>query len=202
VLPEQSLPDFDELLTLEQWYSSGRRLALVTVIETWGSSPRAVGSHCVIDRDGQFAGSVSGGCIEGAVILEAQSVIDEGRPRRLDFSVADEEAWSVGLSCGGAIALWVEPVDAALAEAVVVLNRWRVERRGVYRHFDLSSGHSEWWLSEALPTEQRSMAGQLTKGQGSGLLRGEGFLQSYLPAYRLVIVGAVHIAQRLVPRYL
>ncbi|WP_294646570.1 XdhC family protein [uncultured Aureimonas sp.] len=100
----------DILGTAERWAGEGRRLALATVIETWGSAPRPVGSHLVIDEEGGFEGSVSGGCVEGAVIAEALDVIASGEPRMLEFGVADETAWQVGLSCGGRIRVFVERV--------------------------------------------------------------------------------------------
>ena len=91
----------DPLDIAEAWKGQGRDVALATVIETWGSAPRPVGSHLVIDADGNFEGSVSGGCVEGAVISEAIDVISSGAPKMLEFGVADETAWRVGLSCGG-----------------------------------------------------------------------------------------------------
>ena len=94
----------------ESWMREGREVALATVIETWGSAPRPTGSHLVIDRDGHFEGSVSGGCVEGEVITEAMDVIETGEPRMLEFGVADETAWRVGLSCGGRIRVYVERV--------------------------------------------------------------------------------------------
>jgi xanthine/CO dehydrogenase XdhC/CoxF family maturation factor len=101
----------DALETAESWRAEGRELALATVVETWGSAPRPVGSHLVIDAEGRFEGSVSGGCVEGAVIAEAVEVIETGRPRMLEFGVADETAWRVGLSCGGKIRVYVERVE-------------------------------------------------------------------------------------------
>lgn len=98
----------DPLLTAEGWRRDGRDVALATVIETWGSAPRPAGSHLVIDGDGNFEGSVSGGCVEGAVISEALDVIASGAPKMLEFGVADETAWRVGLSCGGRIRVYVE----------------------------------------------------------------------------------------------
>ena len=102
--------DTDILSLTQGWVEAGRGVALATVIETWGSAPRPVGSHLVIDADGNFQGSVSGGCVEGAVIAEAVDVIADGKPRTLEFGVADETAWRVGLSCGGRIRVYVEPV--------------------------------------------------------------------------------------------
>ena len=98
----------DPLAIAEEWMEGGREVAIATVIETWGSAPRPVGSHLVIDADGNFHGSVSGGCVEGAVVTEAMDVIGDGKARMLEFGVADETAWRVGLSCGGRIKVYVE----------------------------------------------------------------------------------------------
>jgi xanthine/CO dehydrogenase XdhC/CoxF family maturation factor len=98
-------------MTAEKWHRSGRKLVIATVIETWGSAPRPVGSHLVIDSAGNFEGSVSGGCVEGAIIEEAMDVIESGKPRMLEFGVADETAWKVGLSCGGRIRVYVEKLS-------------------------------------------------------------------------------------------
>lgn len=101
----------DPLSLAEEWVRDGRDVALATVVETWGSAPRPVGSHLVIDGEGRFEGSVSGGCVEGAVIGEAMDVLETGKPRMLEFGVADETAWRVGLSCGGRIRVYVERVE-------------------------------------------------------------------------------------------
>lgn len=102
--------DDDILASAEAWRREGRAVALATVVQTWGSAPRPVGSHLVIDGEGNFLGSVSGGCVEGAVVTEALEVIETGAARTLTFGVADETAWRVGLTCGGKIAVYVEPV--------------------------------------------------------------------------------------------
>ncbi|HTZ02559.1 MAG TPA: XdhC family protein [Xanthobacteraceae bacterium] len=102
--------DNDILKAAEDWRKSGRAVALATVVETWGSAPRPVGSNLVIDQEGNFLGSVSGGCVEGAVVTEALDVIASGQPRMLEFGVADEKALNVGLSCGGTIRVFVEKV--------------------------------------------------------------------------------------------
>ena len=94
----------------EMWRLEGRGVAMATVMETWGSAPRPVGSHLIIDQDGNFLGSVSGGCVEGSVISEAIDVIGSGTAKMLEFGVADETAWRVGLSCGGKIHVYVEKV--------------------------------------------------------------------------------------------
>ena len=103
--------DDDILTAAEQWRESGLAVAIATVVETWGSAPRPVGSHLAIDQDGRFLGSVSGGCVEGAVVEEALDVIASGAPKTLEFGVADETAWRVGLSCGGRIKVYVERVE-------------------------------------------------------------------------------------------
>jgi xanthine/CO dehydrogenase XdhC/CoxF family maturation factor len=100
----------DILSAAEAWRDEGREIAIATVVETWGSAPRPVGSHLVIDGEGNFLGSVSGGCVEGAVVEEAAEVISTGAARMLEFGVADETAWRVGLSCGGRIKVYVEKV--------------------------------------------------------------------------------------------
>jgi len=101
----------DILTKAAEWREAGRGVALATVIETWGSAPRPVGSHLVIDEEGRFLGSVSGGCVEGEVVAEAIDVIEAGAPKTLEFGVADETAWRVGLSCGGKIKVLVEKLD-------------------------------------------------------------------------------------------
>jgi len=104
--------DDDLLKTAENWAAQGRGVALATVVETWGSAPRPVGSHLVIDDSGHFLGSVSGGCVEGEVVSEALDVIGSCAPKMLEFGVADEAAWRVGLSCGGRIKVYVEKVQS------------------------------------------------------------------------------------------
>jgi xanthine/CO dehydrogenase XdhC/CoxF family maturation factor len=101
----------DPLIIAENWMKEGREVAIATVVETWGSAPRPVGSHLVIDSEGNFQGSVSGGCVEGAVLTEAMDIIESGKPKMLEFGVADETAWRVGLSCGGRIKVYVERLD-------------------------------------------------------------------------------------------
>ena len=100
----------DILEAADSWIAQGRRCALATVVETWGSSPRPVGSQLLIDQDNAMLGSVSGGCIEGAVLHEAQEVMQSGTPRLLEYGVSDDDAWAVGLACGGTIQVYVEPL--------------------------------------------------------------------------------------------
>ena len=99
------------LRTALAWHDAGRAVALATVVRTWGSSPRPAGSNLVIAADGAFEGSVSGGCVEGAVIHAAKEVLEDGQPRLLEFGVTDDEAWEVGLACGGQIEIFLERVE-------------------------------------------------------------------------------------------
>lgn len=102
--------DDDVLRTASLWLEKGHKVALGTVVRTWGSSPRPAGSQIVVRDDGAFSGSVSGGCIEGAVIEESLASMRDGKVRNLSFGVSDELAWSVGLACGGKVEVFVEPV--------------------------------------------------------------------------------------------
>ena len=111
-MSDPKTPDSDDVLVQAAiWKADGDDVALATVVSTWGSSPRPVGSQLAIRGDGAFVGSVSGGCIEGAVVSEAMDVIRENTVRSLDFGVTDEMAWEVGLACGGEIKIFVEKLD-------------------------------------------------------------------------------------------
>ena len=102
----------DVLDIAEKWLQEGRSIALATVVETWGSSPRPQGSHLVADKDGNFEGSVSGGCVETAVISAARECLESGGCRMLEFGVSNELAWEVGLACGGRIQVYIEAVSS------------------------------------------------------------------------------------------
>ena len=135
--------DDDVLSEAALWREEGREVALATVVKTWGSSPRPVGSHLAIDGDSNFVGSVSGGCVEGAVVTEAQDVIAGGPPKVLDYGVSDEQAWEVGLACGGELKVFLErALPAEILRGLVedhvaetgsrhgqrLLDNWEVER--------------------------------------------------------------------------
>ena len=195
----------DLLERAEAWRDSGRGVALATVVRTWGSSPRPIGSHLVVDAQGAFVGSVSGGCIESAVIQEALAVIADGAPRQLDFGVSDAQAWEVGLACGGRVEVYVERVDAdwPLAELLAAQRARRpaalLTRLGDGARCLLVEHDSSGTLQ--LNTEQREEALARVVADRSGALAGteDIFLRVYAPAARLLIVGAVHIAQALAP---
>ena len=106
------MTDHDKVLeTAEAWLAAGHPVALATVIKTWGSAPRPAGSQLAVRKDGTFVGSVSGGCVEGAVVTEALDVLATGARRLVTFGYSDDEAFAVGLTCGGTIHLFIEPMD-------------------------------------------------------------------------------------------
>jgi len=103
------MSDTEQILTTAaEWHRGGRGVALATVVTTWGSSPRPVGSKLAVDDAGHMIGSVSGGCVEGAVVETARDIIRSGKPRLLEFGITDEQAWEVGLACGGRVQIFVE----------------------------------------------------------------------------------------------
>jgi xanthine/CO dehydrogenase XdhC/CoxF family maturation factor len=109
-VPKATAPE-DPLATAARWRDDGRRVALATVVATWGSSPRPAGSQLAVDETGRMVGSVSGGCIEGAVVHEAKAVMESGVPKLLEYGVTDEQAWEVGLACGGTVRVFVEALE-------------------------------------------------------------------------------------------
>ena len=107
------MDDSDQILQqAASWRDSGKGVALATVVTTWGSSPRPVGSKLAVNEESEFVGSVSGGCIEGAVVHEALEAMKDGKPRLLDFGVSDEQAWDIGLACGGKVQVYVERLES------------------------------------------------------------------------------------------
>jgi xanthine dehydrogenase accessory factor len=167
------------LATLQDWAATGQACAIATVIKTWGSAPRRAGAHLIIRDDGMFEGSVSGGCVEGDVIATALELLPHGRSRLLEYGVADAKAWEVGLACGGRIEILVQPV-AEGGFPLALAERIRAERqagRTLAVTTDLASGESR-----------------------EGADPGDGrFVGHYAPRLRLAVVGAVHIAQALLP---
>ena len=184
----------DHLLqTALDWHRDGRAVAVATVIETWGSAPRGVGSLLVIDGEGRMEGSVSGGCVEGAVIVEALDAIPTGEARMLDYGVSDDEAFAVGLACGGRIRVLVEPVGGAmplpllerLVEAIAA-------KDPVAYVVDLSSDARRLATPEDFPDRFRlDRSGTEEDGRT--------FVAVHNPPLRMIVVGAVHIAQALLP---
>ncbi|MDP5216578.1 XdhC family protein [Ruegeria sp. 2205SS24-7] len=178
--------------TALDWYREGGSAALATVVETWGSAPRRVGAQLVIGGDGRIEGSVSGGCVEGAVIVEALEAIEEGASRMLEFGVSDEDAFAVGLACGGTIRILVEPIGAVLSEVMLAeLVALRAARIPVAYEVNIDTGR------RAL--RRRRHADRMRLDRSGFEEDGKTFVAVHNPPLRLVVVGAVHIAQALVP---
>ena len=175
------------------WAQAGRGAALATVVETWGSAPRRVGAQLAISGDGEMQGSVSGGCVEGAVVVEALEAIDDGTSRLLEFGVSDGDAFAVGLACGGKIRVLVEPVgDQGMPlEVLTDLVAARAARTPVAYEVKLSGGDAR-LVRDGYETRFRLDRSGVEED-------GETFVAIHNPPLRLVIVGAVHIAQALVP---
>lgn len=174
-----------------EWHREGRGAALATVVQTWGSAPRRVGAQMVVSGDGQLEGSVSGGCVEGAVMLEAMESLETGKGTLLEFGVSDGDAFAVGLACGGTIKVLVEPVGAVLSEDVLAeLVAARAARKAVAYVCDAKTGGGT--LTSAGFEERFRM-------DRSGVEDDGRFVAIHNPPLRLVVVGAVHIAQALVP---
>lgn len=180
------------------WHRAGRGAVLATVVETWGSAPRPVGSQLAVAGDGEMAGSVSGGCVEGAVVTEAAEALADGKSRLMEFGVADETAFAVGLACGGRIRVLVEPVGTAIPEAMLAeLVAARAARRSVAEVVDLATYarsliHGA--TDEALAWRYRADKSGIEGAEDGSPGR---FVAIHNPPLRLIVVGAVHIAQPL-----
>lgn len=174
------------------WHRAGRGAVLATVVDTWGSAPRPVGSQLVIDRDGAMQGSVSGGCVEAAVIVAATDALDTGQAQLLEFGVSDDQAFAVGLACGGRIRVLVEPVGAVVPETLLAdLVAARAARQPVAAVSDLA-GPARHLAGVA------DYAERFRKDRSGVQDDGRTFVAIHNPPLRLAIVGAVHIAQPLV----
>lgn len=192
----------DIFADVDRWRSRNEPVALATVVQTWGSAPRGLGSKMAMALDNQIAGSVSGGCVEGAVYDTGAEVIESNRPQLLHFGVADDTAWEVGLACGGMIDVFVEPLDPALHEfwrqvitedrsAVIatVIKGEGLGRKVMIRDDGQISGGEDGALAEAARTA-------LAEGQSKRrtIAEREIFVEVIQPAPQLIIVGGVHIA--------
>lgn len=173
------------------WHQSGQGAALATVVQTWGSAPRRVGAMLAVSGSGDMAGSVSGGCVEGAAVGEALEAIADGAPRMLEYGVSDGDAFAVGLACGGTIRVLVQPIGTALPEDVLAA---LVAARAARRPAALVTAPG------AVPRLETSGHEDRFRMDRSGFEDdGETFVAIHNPPLRLIIVGAVHIAQALVP---
>jgi xanthine dehydrogenase accessory factor len=201
-------PDRESVLEMAQaWLGQGQRVAWATVVGTWSSSPRPIGSQMLIASDGRFAGSVSGGCVESAVITAALDAFGAGLAggtfaRSLTFGVSTEQAWEVGLPCGGSIEVWLCEASAGIVERLLAARR---ERRSIVRLANLVSGEEEVWAptgdSRLLASpEARRAVGEVVRRERSELIDPSGqrlFVHVLAAPLRLAVVGAVHLSQAL-----
>ena len=179
--------------TALDWHRMGRGAVLVSVVESWGSAPRRAGAQLVVDAQGAMMGSVSGGCVEGDVVLAAQAALSTGQPELRSYGVSDDMAFAAGLACGGTIRVLIQPVTEASLPVLEGLVQARAAKRGIGVLTDMSD------LSASLVAEDDPLhAAQFRTGQ-SGMTQAGGFLALHMPPLRLIIVGAVHIAQVLAP---
>ncbi|WP_163849436.1 XdhC family protein [Pseudooceanicola aestuarii] len=178
------------------WFRAGQGAALATVVDTWGSAPRRAGSTLAVSAEGEMTGSVSGGCVEGAVVMEALEAMETGETRLLSYGVSDDDAFAVGLACGGTIRVLVQPVGAApsgLTEATLAdLCAARGARRAVALVTDLEDHSSRVATPDAHADRFRMDRSGVEED-------GRSFVAIHNPPLRLLCVGAVHIAQALLP---
>lgn len=196
-------PDILDLAA--RWQDDGHKVAIATVISTWGSAPRPAGSQLIVRDDGLFEGSVSGGCIEGAVATEAADVIANGNAQMLEFGVSNADAWNVGLACGGQVRVYLETLERPILDQ---LNAARRDKIPTVLATNLKDGRQ--WLFPGGKGETFDIDGADVTAEVRAALKddrprtvetgaGEIFLNPFNPPLRMVIIGAVHIAQILVP---
>jgi len=195
--------DAEVLAQAARWSQEGQPVALATVIRTWGSAPRRAGSHMALTGDGRFVGSVSGGCVENAVLHEAEEVLSDGRAKRLEYGVTDDQAWEVGLACGGTVVVflervepdnnWLLPLGAAIdgRRAVVSATRLRDGEHTLCYPLE-APGQCAFPGDEVQRILHLDQAAVLEDESGD-----EVFLRPHNPPARLLVIGAVHIAQPL-----
>lgn len=187
------MSQYDDIARIAlDWHRAGKGAAIATVIDTWGSAPRPTGSQLAICGTGEMAGSVSGGCVEGAVVVEALEAIEKGAPVTLEYGVSDDDAFAVGLACGGTIRILVDPVGAVIGEDFLqALITARANRQAVALIHDLASA------KRTLVHDTREQAARFASDKSG--IDGDSFVAIHNPALRLIITGGVHIAQALIP---
>jgi xanthine dehydrogenase accessory factor len=182
MIPDHLLPQ-----TALDWYQAGRKVAVAMVVETWGSAPRTAGSWMVIDDSGAMEGSVSGGCVEGAVVAEAQAAITDGQSRLLDYGVSDDNAFAVGLACGGRIRILIDVVGHSMPVSLLMQ---LAQEHPIAYVADLHSDARATAQPDAFPDRFRFDRSGVEDDDTT-------YVGIHNPALRMIIVGAVHIAQTL-----
>jgi xanthine dehydrogenase accessory factor len=185
------------------WLKADDAITLATVVDTWGSAPVPIGGQMLVGKDGKFLGSVSGGCVEAEVIAESEEILSTGaRCKTLEYGIADETAWQVGLPCGGSIQVYLERIVNSGADAVAVerLLKARAKREGLVVATSMKDG-SRVIVGDSEPVPPGPLAEHIQRAFGTGESKmiegpdGKVFIHALLPAPRLVIVGATHIGQ-------
>ncbi len=186
----------DVLAAAEAWLDEHGKVAVATVIGTWGSAPVPVGGQMVVAPDGRFEGSVSGGCVEGEIITEAEDILAGGAPKTMTYGVADETAWQVGLPCGGQIKVFLERLEGAQGKDFVGRAiEARSRRNGLVVRTRLADGSREVFAREE--ARDADVARRFDSGESSLLTApgGEVFVHALVPPARVIIIGATHIGQ-------
>ncbi|MCU0902371.1 MAG: XdhC family protein [Tabrizicola sp.] len=178
------------------WHRAGKGAALATVIETWGSAPRQAGSQLAISGEGEMIGSVSGGCVEGAVITEALDALQDRRSRVLTFGVSDETAFAAGLACGGTIRVLVEPVGEGAEALPEPMLAALAEARAAPSALAVVTTPAGWTRALVRPGQDPETDARF-KTDRSGMEEDGRFIAIHNPPLRLIVIGAVHIAQPL-----
>jgi xanthine dehydrogenase accessory factor len=196
---QKARDEIDVLKAARDWMEADGKVAVATVIDTWGSAPVPVGGQMAVATSGRFRGSVSGGCIEGEVIVEAEEVLETGSPRTLTFGVADETAWRAGLPCGGQVQVFVERIDAKGAGRDLLDRavKAREGRQGLVVRTDLKNGAKQVFergdrnLPDDIAERFSTAKSQLQETADGGKV----FLHAIVPPARILAIGATHIAQ-------
>lgn len=190
--------EIDVLQAARDWLARDGRVALATVVDTWGSAPVPVGGQMAVAADGRFQGSVSGGCIEGEIIVEAEDILASGKPKTLSFGVADETAWRAGLPCGGQVQVYVERIDAG-KDGAALLDRAvdaRVGRKGLVVETRLENGDKKvYGPNDADLPDDVLTRFSTAKSQLKETPDGKVFLHAIVPPARILVIGATHIGQ-------
>jgi len=192
----------DVLKDFEAWLNDGSPFALATVIKTWRSAPRSEGAAMMVSRDGNMIGSVSGGCVESIVVTEAQQLLNGGQSKRLSFGVSDEDAWSVGLSCGGQIDVWLEAVsDSPLWRQLIALiqsNEGCVLITGLEEKEEITTIYAHDRIEGNSDNESLLKSCQNAYNQHKTQIVNGYFLNVFPAKSRLIIIGAAHVSLDLI----
>ena len=197
---------FDEKILEEanDWIKANQKVVLATVIQTWGSSPRPIGSRMIVNENGDFSGSVSGGCVESAVVRECIEIIKKNKPfKKIEFKVSNESAWEVGLACGGEIEVYLEQDKLMKLKILQEIIKKKNNKSEFAIITNLESGKSEIFEADkSISKDFEKHTDQINnfyKNKKNGIIEDTNiFVESYIRPIKVIIVGAVHIAQYLV----